>query len=206
VTCKLAYVHTIHFISHFYHQNKASPTSYVNRTGDHASPEDSNYGQDLRKLLTMLKTRVKHVALVGPTLRTRSGETPDHWKTDNVTVAFIRENEKACDEVGVHYINTRKAFQAIILKEIQKGAIVKKITEFSWKELKDHGIKKSKDKMGILTFDGQHTNERGTSILTGLMAREIARWDGMWDSDYLKKSTKNNDVMKKKKKSHSKIS
>lgn len=152
----------------------------------------------------MLKTRVKHVALAGPTLRTRSGETPDHWKTDNVTVAFIEENEKACNEVGVHYINTRKAFQATILKEIQKGAIVKKITEFSWKELKEQGIKKTKDKMGILTFDGQHTNERGTSILTGLIAREISRWGDMWDKDYLKKSAKTSDAMKKKK-SHTKM-
>ena len=33
---------------------------------------------------------------------------------------------------------------------------------------------------GILTFDGQHTNEQGTQTLVRVIAREMLRWKDMW--------------------------
>jgi hypothetical protein len=149
----------------------------------------------------MLKPRVKHVALVGPTLHTKAGETPEHWENDTIVLSFIEANEAISAELGLHYVNTRKAFQAAILDEVRKGAVAKIITKFSWPELKKRGIEGIRaDKMGLLTFDGQHTNEKGTKILVGLIAREILRWKDLWKADRDVKVSQHSKNSAKKKK------
>ena len=144
---------------------------------------DKAYRQNLRRLLEMLQTKVNHVAMVGPTFHTKKGELPENWETDECVVGFIEANEEICSEVGAHYINTRKTFQTVILDEIKNNKRqAKQITEFSWDELKKKTINHPhvRESMGILTFDGQHTNEQGTQILVRVIAIEVLRWKDMW--------------------------
>jgi hypothetical protein len=151
-----------------------------------------SYKTDLKRLIEMLKKQVRHVAVVGPSLHTKAGEQPDHWKTDNCVLEFIEANMEVSKSMGVHYINTRKAFQSAIIDEIKNnGAQPKTITEFSWDELKRSGIDAVKDKIGILTFDGSHTNERGTKVLVNHLAREIVRWKDLWWVDSVPGPDKN---------------
>ena len=140
-----------------------------------------NYKGDLVDLITLLKYHINHVALVGPTFRTKAGETPEHWKTDTTIVEFIEVNKAVCDKLGVHYINTRKAFQRVIRSEMKRGVTPKEILTFSWAKLKSKGIESTKKDQGILTFDGVHTNEKGTKVLVGLLAKEVLSWKDVWN-------------------------
>jgi len=151
------------------------------------------YRKNLVHLLKYLHSRVDHVAVMGPTSFGPTGEMSNEWndiknaRTQYVT-AFGRINKEACESYSnAYYIDSRTSFQESITKMRTKAKDLSGFVGLSW------------DKTtigGLLTFDGEHTNEKGTDLLISLFIERLQKWEVLWDTSEIdvKRKTKPADV------------
>lgn len=138
------------------------------------------YQKNLSHLLKYLHSRVNHVVVVGPTLFGPTSEMETDWK-DKKSVRnqciedFVRINSEICASYSnACYLDSRGAFKQKIVKMKADGIVPKDLSGFvglSWDRITVGGL---------LTFDGEHTNERGTDLLLSLFMEYIKKWKDLW--------------------------
>jgi len=111
----------------------------------------SAYERDLEEVLSRLAASGAHVVVSGPTL---IGERPHGRNPKDAQLDAYRDlTRRVCSDVGVHYVDTRHAFE----------------------RARPHGASAGIDE-GLLTEDGEHLNERGTLIVRRLFVEALDGW------------------------------
>ena len=159
------------------------------------------YERRFAKFLKYLKRRVRAVIILSPGLFSPLGECSEHWNDSDQfnSIKVGRIQSKACKESKTLFIDFRKILQDKIAeiskqtgypgKDLSNMIGKKKDWEVQDKELQKKLGKDEKNLMttwdyqgngGMLTFDGEHLNRRGTKLLVSTLENTILDLKILW--------------------------
>lgn len=127
-------------------------------------------------ILYMKKWRFDHQIIVGPALYGPKGEMPEDWPKEVFVDDLVAVNKEVCTKHGASHIDTRKAFQEIILKSSIPPKNLKDFRGKQWPK----ALEEQSGYGGILTFDGDHANYAGTKVVVNMIADEVAGYSDIW--------------------------
>jgi hypothetical protein len=153
------------------------------------------YKETLQKLVNLLKAHANYILLVSPGLFSPDGEIEAHWN-DHMQGSTLRcieiQAEICASDPTITCINFRTILQKKIKYFISKGFIARNLKFMVGKKklwVNETGlIQQTWDYQGsggILTFDGEHLNERGTKLLVSVVAEQFNNWKGLWGEDVM---------------------
>lgn len=179
----------------------------------------NKYKITLQKIVNLLKAHANYILLVSPGLFSPDGEMENHWN-DHMQESTLRCIEIQADicasDPTITCINFRTILQKKIKYFISKGFTAQNLKYMVGKKklwVNETGlIEQTWDYQGsggILTFDGEHLNERGTKLLVSVVAEQFNKWKGLWEEDSTGQDTstpeKNDDSKDKNEESPKKM-